>query len=68
MKEGLAIAVLHNNHGNRSHTIGINVEIRKVYDCVEGCILDLKKDSLSQCCGSNCVFEKIGFTAAFKDN
>ena len=68
MKEGLVMAVLHDNHGNRSHTIGINIELRKIYDCMENCILDLNQDSLSQCCGPHCVFEKFGFTAVLKDN
>ena len=68
MKEGLVMAVLHDNHGNRSHTIGINIELRKIYDCMENCILDLNQDSLSQCCGPHCIFEKFEFTAVLKDN
>ena len=38
------------------------------YDYMENCILNLNKDSLSQCCGPNRVFEKFGFTAILKDN
>ena len=61
------ITVLYDNHGNRSHTIGINVELRKIYDCIENCIMDLNKDSLSQYCGPNCVFEFFEFMAVLKD-
>ena len=68
MKEGLVMSVLHDNHVNKSHTIGINVKLRKIYDCMENCILDLNKDSFSQCCGTNYVFAKFGFTAVLKDN
>ena len=66
--EGLAITVLYDNHGNRSHTIGINVELRKIYDCMEICMMDINTDRLSQYCGLNCVFGKFGFTAILKDN
>ena len=56
MKEGLVISILEDDCDNKSHTVGINVGLRKIYDCMEDYILDLHIDNLSKCCGPNRVF------------
>ena len=68
MKEGLVIAILEDDCGNKSHTVGINVSLRKIYDCMEDYILDLHVDNLSKCCGPNCVFMKFCQTGLIMPN
>ena len=55
-KGGLIVATLVDNSGNSSHTVGIKLDPRLVYDYKERFVLKLSISNLSICCGQNKVF------------
>ena len=57
---GLLVAILVDTNGNSTHTIGINLEKKRVYDCQEKHILPLSVANLSICCGPNKTFNNFG--------
>ena len=58
--EGLLVAMLVDTNGNSTHTIGINLQKQRIYDCQEKCIMSLSVSNLSICCGPNKTFNNFG--------
>ena len=66
--EGLFFAVLEDNGGGKTHTIGINRRLNVIYDCMDTHELKLSHGSLSKCCGPNREFVKFVYTEELKVN
>ena len=56
-KTGLIVAMLIDNNGTSTHTVGINLDKGLIYDCKEKYVMELSIDNLSVCCGQNMIFE-----------
>ena len=48
---GLFVATLEDVYGESTHTVGINLDMRKIYDCMELVVHNLSLKSLFHCCG-----------------
>ena len=51
-KNGIYICVLKDEEGRQSHTVGMNLELGLIYDCMKTHELVLSIDHLSRCCGN----------------
>ena len=58
-RDGIYVALLRSTIGECTHVIGINVSLRKIYDCMEEVELDLNYNSLSRCCGPGREIQRI---------
>ena len=43
--------MLEDNAGFKTHTVGLNLQKREIYDCMENYVMRLTRDNLSYCCG-----------------
>ena len=63
---GLIVVMLINKNGGCSHTVGINLKLKLIYDCQEIFVLELSRDNLSLCCGPLTTFDKFYMVAELK--
>ena len=49
--QGIFVAVLEDNAGFKTHTVGLNLRKREIYDCMENCVMRLTRENLGYCCG-----------------
>ena len=63
---GLIVAMLLDKNGGRSHTVGINLKLKLIYDCQEKFVLELSRDNISLCCGPLTIFDKFSVVAKLK--
>ena len=66
--EGSFIVVLEDKCGGNTHTIGINIGLNVIFDCIETHKLKLNHRNLSKCCAPKSDFVKFWYTAELKDN
>ena len=60
---GYFIAILVDNHGNKTHAIGINKGLNEMYDPMEEYVLPLNKQSLNIACGKDRLFTQFATIA-----
>ena len=51
--QGIFVALLENNAGFKTHTVGLNLQKREIYDCIENYVMRLTRENLGYCCGPN---------------
>ena len=61
--KGLYIALLEDDTGAKTHTVGINVYRKEIYDCMESSVIKLSRDNLSHCCGPDRTIVDINVLA-----
>ena len=64
--KGILVAMLQDKVGNGSHTVGINLEKKLIYDCQEKFVLKFTLENLSVCCGPGMIFDKFTRIAELK--
>jgi len=64
--EGIIVAMLQDKVGNGSHTIGINLEKKLIYDCQENFEMKFTLQNLSVCCRPGMIFDKFTRVAELK--
>ena len=64
--QGLIVAMLVDKNGGSSHTVGINLKLKLIYDCQEKIVLELSRDNLSLCCGPLMTFDEFSVVAELK--
>ena len=64
--KGIIVAMLQDKVGNGSHTVGINLEKKLIYDCQEQFVLQLTLQNLSVCCEPGMIFDKFTRVAELK--
>ena len=57
--DGIFVALLRSTVGECTHVIGINVALKRIYDCMEEIELDLNYNNLSRCCGPKKEIRRI---------
>ena len=65
-KFGLYVALLEDHKDGKTHAVGLNLEQREIYDCIEDRVLTLSKKNLSYCCGPNLTIKGIAILAELK--
>ena len=60
---GYFIAITIDNHGNKTHAIGISKGLNDIYDPMEEYVLPLNQTSLNIACGKDRVFIRFATIA-----
>ena len=64
--KGIIVAMLQDKVQNGSHTIGINLEKKLIYDCQETFVLKFTLEIFSVCYGPGMIFDKFTMVAELK--
>ena len=60
---GYFVAILIDNHGNKTHAIGINKGLNAIYDPMEENVLPFNQTSLNIACGEDREFDRFATIA-----